>query len=42
MSAPDGNIVVHDLQTGQDTTISLLDFGPDGVSTSNILDASLD
>jgi hypothetical protein len=42
MSAPDGKIVVHDLQTGQDTTIGLLDFGPDGVSTSNILDASLD
>jgi hypothetical protein len=41
MSAPDGNIVVHNLQTGQDTTISLLDFGPDGVMTSNILDTSL-
>jgi hypothetical protein len=42
MSAPDGNIVAHDLLTGQDTTIGLLDFGPVGVTTSNILDASLD
>jgi hypothetical protein len=40
-SAPDGELVVHDLQTGHDTTIGLAAYAPGGLTTRSIVDVWL-
>jgi hypothetical protein len=40
-SAPDGELVVHDLQTGHETTISLGAYAPGWVTTRSIVDVWL-
>ena len=40
--ATDGNVLVHDLQTGKDTTITLAGYGgPGGIPTYYIADVWL-